>query len=507
MAVQRELTPADILAILRRRWLLAVSLGIIGALVGYGVSRMLPSRFKSQTLVLIEEPLVPRDLVKPMISSDISQRLASMQEQILSRSRLDPIIRQLGLYPSEVDKVPMEDLVARLQKAIEVTPVYPMAETSPQQLPGFRVTVTLDNARTAQAVCNAVTSMFIEENLKLRQQRSEDTTQFLGQQLADAKQKLDDQDTKLAAFKSRFIGSQPDDEQTNLNLLMGLSSQLDATTESLSRAQQDKSFAESVLNQQIAAWQASQTGQNPDTLEQQLAALQNQLASLETRYTDDYPDVTKAKADIAALKKKIAESENAKRVTPEESARTTAEPPQIQQSRAQIHQYEQTIKEKTAQQQQLQNQIHVYQARVQSSPAIEQEYKGLTRDYQTASDFYNDLLKKQDESVMAAELERRQQGEQFRVMDAANLPDRPSFPNRPLFALGGFGAGLALSVAIGFLLEMKDTSFRGERDVELVLHLPVLVMIPEIHPLEGSPATNPKKLPSNGMPVETGLRA
>ena len=129
--------------------------------------------------------------------------------------------------------MPMEDLVEQLQKAIEVTPVQPMAETKADNLPGFFVNVTLDNARTAQQVCTAVTSMFIEENLKLRQEHSEDTTQFLSQQLADAKANLDAQDGKLAAFKSRYLGSLPDNEQTNLNLLTGLTSQLDAATQAL----------------------------------------------------------------------------------------------------------------------------------------------------------------------------------------------------------------------------------------------------------------------------------
>ena len=132
--------------------------------------------------------------VKPVDTTDVNERLASMQQEILSRTRLEPIIRQYGLYASEINNISMEDLVEHLQKAIEVTPVQPMAETRTSNLPGFFVNVTLDNARTAQQICTAVTSMFIEENLKLRQEHSEDTTQFLSQQLTDAKANLDAQD-------------------------------------------------------------------------------------------------------------------------------------------------------------------------------------------------------------------------------------------------------------------------------------------------------------------------
>lgn len=496
---ERELTPQDYIAILHRRWGLIVVLTIIGPVLAYGVSRFLPNRYKSQTLVLVEQPTVPSDFVKPVDTSDINQRLASMQQQILSRTRLEPIIRQFGLYSNDINRKPMEDLVARLQKAIEVTPILPMAETRARDLPGFYVNVTMDNPRTAQEVCTAVTSMFIEQNLHLRQQHSEDTTQFLAQQLAEAKAKLDEQDAKLAVFKSRYLGSLPDEEKTNLNLLMGLTSQLDAATQALARAQQDKSFAESMLTQQIGAWQASQTGHNPETLEQQLGVLQTQLASLQARYTDDYPDVIKTKNDIIALKKKFAESEAQKKgANPESSPRSTMEPLQITQLRAQIHTLDQVIAEKTREQDQIKQQIKVFQERVQSSPAIEQQYKELTRDYQTALDFYNDLLKKRDQSAMAADLERRQEGEQFRVLDPANLPDKPSFPNRPLFALGGLGGGLALGLGLSFLLEMRDTSLRTERDVEFTLRLHVLAMIPAIE----LPAEKKPKQPAD--PILTG---
>ena len=505
---QRELTPADYLAMLRRRWVLIGVLTLVGGPLAYGVSRFLPNRYKSTTLVLVQQPSVPSEIVRPVDTTDIGQRLASMQQQILSRTRLEPIIRQFGLYAADLNHVSMEELVGRLQKAIEVTPILPMAATRALNLPGFYVAVTLDNPRAAQGVCTAVTSMFIEDNLRLRQQHSEDTTQFLVQQLTDAKAKLDEQDARLAAFKTRYIGSLPDEEKTNLNLLMGLTSQLDAATQALARAQQDKTFAESMLTQQIGAWQAAQSGRSPETLDQQLAALQIQLTGLQSRYTDDYPDVIKAKNDIAALKRKIAENEEQKKLAvPDKTPKSTVEPPQVAQLRAQIHNYDQVIVEKTREQDQIKQQIKVYQDRVQSSPIIEQQFKELTRDHQTALDFYNELLKKRDQSAMATDLEHHQEGEQFRVLDPANLPDRPTFPNRPLFAFGGFGGGLGLGLAIAFLLEMKDSSMRTERDVEFTLHLPVLAMVPAIEPLAEKKSDAPPEPEHAAAGVGVGGRA
>ncbi|HXN72319.1 MAG TPA: GNVR domain-containing protein [Candidatus Acidoferrales bacterium] len=503
---QRELTQADYIAILKRRWVLITVLAVIGAPLAYGVARVLPNRYKSQTLVLIEPPTVPTDFVKPVITTEINARLASMQEEILSRTRLEPIIHQYGLYSGDVNRVPPDALVARLQRDIEITPIQPMAETRAQELPGFHIIVTLDNPRTAQEVCSAVTHMFIEESIRLRQQRSEDTTQFLAQQLVDAKAKLDEQDSKLAAFKSRYIGSLPDEEQGNLNLLMGLTSQLDAATQALARAQQDKSFAESMLTQQVGAWQASQSGTSPQTMDAQLTLLQTQLANLQARYTDDYPDVVKTKSAIAALQKKIADSDTPK-ASDGKPGKTASEPAQIAQLRAEVHTTDQVIAEKTREQAKIQQAIKVYQDRVQSSPAVEQQYKELTRDYQTALDFYNELLKKRDQSAMATDLERQQEGEQFKILDPANLPDQPSFPNRPAFALGGLAGGLALGVGLAFVLESRDTSFRTERDVEFALKLPVLAMVPSIEQMLIPKTKQPVIQKSGDAAVEVGARA
>ena len=482
---ERELTAEDYIGMLRRRWPLILILAVVGAPLAYGVSRFLPNRYKSRTQVMVEEPTVSTDYVRPVRNAFTSERLLALKQKILSRAGLEPILHRFGLYPDKINQVPIEILVDQLRTAIDVTPIRENSESS--NVSGFFINVTMDNARTAQDVCAAVTSLFIEENLRRRQEQSQDTTQFLGQQVADAKVKLDEQDAKLAEFKRRHIGSLPDGVQTSLELLTGLTSQLDATTQALSRAQQDKSLAETMLTREIAARRASQTGQNPETFEEQLAALQTKLASLQARYTDDYPDVIKTKTEIEAIKKKVMESEGQNKVAaPDRGEKTPHEPLQFIQMRAQIRTYDQTIAQKTKQQEQIQEQIKAYEARIQSSPGIEQEYKELTRDHETALAFYNQLLMKRSQSVMSTDLERRQEGEQFRVTDPATLPYTPSFPNRPLFALGGFGGGLALGVGLAFFLEMRDTSLRTERDVELYLRLPVLATIPSIEFLSGS---------------------
>jgi polysaccharide chain length determinant protein (PEP-CTERM system associated) len=471
---QREWTSEDYIMMVRRRWPIMLVLAVVGGLAAYGVSRLLPNRYTSQAVVLVQQPTVPTDFVRSVVTAGVAERLTTMQQQILSRTRLEPIIKQLGLFSEDAGKESTTALVARLQKAITVTPMRPPGEEA--LLSGFSVAVTLETPQSAQLVCSTITSMFIEENLKSREQHSVDTTQFLSEQMVEAKAKLDEQDAKLAAFKGRYLGFLPEEVQTNLNLLAGLNSELDAATQALSRAEQDKSMTESMLTQQIAAWRASQSGRNPDTYQDQLAVLQVELATLQTKYTDDHPDVIKVKTEIAAVKKKIVESDADKGLTDQPGS----EPAQFRPLRQQIVAFDQTIAAKTAQQARIQEEIKKYQERVQLSPSIEQQYKALTRDYQTALDAYNDLGRKRTQSTMATDLERDQEAEQFRIMDAANLPGAPSFPNRPLFGVGGFGAGLFLGMGIAFLLELRDTTLRTEIDVERALELPVLAMVPAI---------------------------
>jgi protein tyrosine kinase modulator len=490
MAIRRELTFDDYLAILQRQRLLIIIPVILCAAAGYLLCLVLPPKYTSHTVVLVQQPTIPDNYVKPVVTEeDRNQRLASMQEQILSRTRLQHLVEQFGLYKKESKHVPMEELVERLKKSITVTPLNPMPGTRSLELPGFNVDVTLGEARLAQQVCTEITSMFMEQNLRLRQHRAEDTTQFLAKQLGEAKAKLDEQDAKLAAFQTRYIGELPEDEKTNLTMLEGMTPQLEAATQGLNQAQQEKAFVESLLSQQLAALKSSQDGQNPQTLDQQLSNLQNQLVQLQGHYTEEYPDVVKLKNEIAELQKKIqnasAQDQDQGQSSGYKAKVPMMEPPQIQQLRAQLHQTELSINQKKHEQEKLQQQIRTLQSRIQLSPVIQQQFKALTRDFQTALNFYNDLLKKQNESQMATELERREQGEQFSVLDPPSLPERPSFPNRPLFSLGGLCVGLVLGLGLVQLSESRDKSMRTKRDVETHLKVSTLALIPSIESTTG----------------------
>jgi protein tyrosine kinase modulator len=474
MIGHRQLTMEDYAAIFRRHRRTLILLAILGPALGYLLCLVLPKEYTSQTVVLVKQPVVPTSYVTDISSGDVKQQLTTLQEQILSRSRLESMIDKLGLFPKErAQQASMEGLVDRLRKKIVVTPVKPMAESNSTQLPGFIIKVTDRNPALAQKLCNEVAAVFMQENQRVKHDEASGTTEFLTKKLEDAKAKLDDQDSKLAAFKSRYAGALPDEQQANLSLLAGLNTQLDAATQALNRAQQDKSFTESMLAQQTG----SQSADNPSA-EKQLEEMQGQLSSFLTKYTEDHPDVIRLRQSIADLKQKMASSQG---TTSASSASTAGVgTPEVQQLRAQVHQYDSIIKEKTAQQRDVQRQIALYQSRVQVSPNVEEQYKLLTRDHESAQNFYNDLAKKRSESSMMGDMNHQAETAEFRILDAANLPEGPSFPNPMYFTLGGLAVGLALGIGMMALSEVRDKTLRTEEDVEFFLQLPTLANIPSV---------------------------
>ena len=472
MIGHRQLTMEDYLAILRRHKRTLLALLVLGPIVGYLIAMALPKEYTSQTTILVQRPAVPIEYVTDINTGDIKQQLTSLQEQILSRSRLETIIQKFGLYANERNQVSMETLVDRLRKKITVTPVKPMADSNSTQLPGFILKVSNRDPAMAQKLCAEVASMFMSENQRVKHEQAQGTTTFLTKELEDAKAKLDDRDAKLAAFKGRYIGELPDDQQANMSVLAGLNTQLDAATQALGRAQQDKSFAESMLAQQSM----NQSTDNPSMVKQ-LAELQNELAAMRAKYTEDHPDVIRLKQNISDLKEKIAAT-GSQDAAPAKAA--VIETPETQQLRAQVHQYDATVKEKTAEQREIQRKINLYQSRMQVSPNVEEQYKLLTRDYQSAADFYNALLKKRGESAMVSNMNHEKESAEFRILDAANLPDGPSFPNPLFFTLGGLGAGLILGLGLMVIREGRDKTLRNEEDVEFFLQLPTLANIPSV---------------------------
>jgi uncharacterized protein involved in exopolysaccharide biosynthesis len=487
MTENRELTMDDYLAMLRRRIKVILIPMLLAPLAGFLVSYFFAARYTSQSLVLVEAPKIPDTVVQQVFTEDLTQHITTIAQRVLSQSELRPMVERLGLAKGGQN---LDDVVSDIQLNMTIEPVPDISQfgagtrKKPGQgsspVPGFYVNYTAPTAREAQGVCTELTSMLLREDLKSREDATQGTTAFLTSQVEEAKEVIDDLDKKLAAFKNQHMGQLPGDEDNNLKILMGLNSQLDANTQTLNRATQDKSYTESMLAQQLAAWKTSESASNPQTLQQQLSQLQAQLIDLQARYTDDHPDVIKTKADITQVKKKLVEINDASAKGSDSADRTESgsEPPETRQLRLEVHQYQDLIAQATRDQKKLQDEIGVYQSRVASSPAIEEAYKELARDYDNAQKVYQDDLAKQSTSKMASQAASQAQGERMVPLNPANLPEDPSFPNRLLFAGGGLGAGLALGLGLALWLELRDKSIRTQADAEAALDLPVLVAVP-----------------------------
>ena len=478
MLGHRELTIEDYVDILKRRaWMIAISATVLFA-IGVALTYVIPPKYQSQTLVLIEQQKVPEDYVKPVVEQDLNSHLASMKEQILSRSRIVPIINRFGLFDD--GKADLDDRIAMTQNAIGIKPIPPGQSGG---MPGFFVTFTAKDPHLAQQVCGEITSLFVSENTSARQETAEGTNAFLKQQLDESKKNLDDQDAKLAAFEQKYLGRLPEQEQSNSNTLQSLTSQLDAVTQSISRQQQDVTFLQAMVAQQTHDLQNAEPAAAVAQVDQrraQLKVLQQQRQELEAQYTPDHPDVVEITRKINTLQAQIANSDGDSATAQPAPAVTRPDTPQLQQLKAQLRAALQAEADEKQEQDGITERVRNYESRIESSPQIEEEYKQITRDHETALDFYNSLLKKMNESSMATALEQRQQGEQFRIMDAPNLPEDPISPNRRLYSGGGLVGGLFLGLVIAGLLEYRDTSLRSERDVWAFTKLSTLAVISHI---------------------------
>lgn len=480
MLGHRELTMRDYAGILKRRIWLILASAILFLGIGLGVSYNLPPQYMSQTLVLIEQQKVPENYVKPVINEDLNGRLASMREQILSRSRIEPIITRFDLFGG--NKHTMDDRVDMTRKAIGINPI--PYNASSRGMPGFFITFKAQDARTAQQVCGEITSLFVSENLNAREQSALGTTDFLKQQLEDSKRNLDGQDARMAVFETKYLGRLPSQGPANSNTLQALTAQLDVATQTISRLQQNETFTETLIAQQPPGSTSIDpvTGTSESALQAQLKDAIKQEQDMETLYTPDHPDILAMKRRIAHLRAEIARETSA----PAKAGTTvnSSDSPQLLQLKTQLRAIKMSIASAKQDQARIEAKVRTYESKIESSPMVEEEYKQITRDHETALQFYNSLLAKMNESSMATALEHRQQGEQFRVMDAPNLPEEPYFPNRRMFAGGGLAFGLFLGLLVAALLEYRDTSVRNERDIWAFTKLPTLAVISYINDLD-----------------------
>ena len=476
------------LGMVRRRHMQFLVPLLFGWLLIWGVSWVLPSRYRSSTLILVEQPTMPKDYVTPNVNDDLQDRLRSITQQILSRTRLLHISDQLNLYADSHGHLTPDDKVERMRKDIEIE----LVRDGEGRVSAFNVSYSSRDPRVAQQVTSELTNLFISENLEVRQQQSEDTTKFLESQLETARKTLSDQEEKIREFKGQHVGELPAQVGSNLQILSGLQSQLQTEEDALNTAKQQRVYLETLVNQ-YRSLQGSPKTEGGATvglpaLDEELDKLRAQLADLSSHYTDRHPDVRKVKEQIAKTEKMRdqmiaslkAKGAGAQADPNAETAdiRDASSPMmqlqgQVQANRVEISNREHGVAE-------LKTKVTDYQARLNQEPVREQQLSDLTRGYDQSKANYDELLKKKNESAMATSMELLQQGERFRIIDPPSLPLRPDFPNRLKFCAIGLGIGLAFGVVVAGAFEMMDDRIYDEKDLQKLLPVAVISEIPAL---------------------------
>jgi polysaccharide chain length determinant protein (PEP-CTERM system associated) len=481
------------LGIVRRRHLFFLIPLFIGWAAVWAASWVLPPRYQSSTLILVEQPTMPKDYVTPNINDDLQERMQSITQQILSRTNLLHIIDQSDLYSGPHAQPSADDKVAGMRKDIDIE----LVRDARNQITAFNVSYTSRDPRLAQRVTGELTNLFINENLEVRQQQSQDTTEFLETQLEAARKDLSDQEDRIRQFKGQHIGEMPGQLASNLQILQGLQTQLQTEEDALNAARQQHVYLQTLADQyralQVQPKGSDGTAVGLPALDQQLEKLRGQLADLGSRYTDNHPDVRKLKEEIArteklrdqllaSLKKQSADStadgtDSSGSVGPgTDSTQASLLAPiqsQLRSNQLEIANRENSIAA-------LKTKVEDYQGRLNQEPIREQQLADLTRGYDQSKTNYDDLLKKKNESKMATSMELLQQGERFRVVDPPSLPQRPEFPNRLKFCGIGLGVGLALGVVVAGAFEVFDGRLHNAKEIRKLLPAEVIGEIPAI---------------------------
>ncbi len=460
--------------VLQRRWWIAIPTFFVwlGACV---FAWWLPASYRSETQILVQPQQVPEQFVTPNIVPDMQQRLQTMTQQILSRTRLQTIISNLQLYPKLRGREVSDELLDRMRRDIKIDAV-----TNPEhrgQLTSFKISYSAPDPVLAQKVTTELSQLFIQENIRARTELAENTTAFLESELTEARAKLEQQENKIRDFKSSNLGELPGQTQSNLQILVGLQSNMQETNAALNRAEQQKLYLTSMLTQyqSASADPASNTPASP--LEQELSSMKSELASLKARYTDSHPDVQRLKQRIAETEKMLgAGGKGAGQAASKAFSR--GEPSNVAQLTSQLRATELEISSRKKDIDQLRRRIDEYQARLNKTPVTEQQLADLSRDYEQSRADYEALLKKKNQSELATNLEKQQQGQQFRILDPPSLPEKPDSPDRFRYSIMGLGAGLCLGAGLAFGFEFLRPLVRSRKHLDQKLQSAVLVEIP-----------------------------
>ena len=481
------LTPQDYWDIaVRRKWLVLGSL-VVALSVSWTLCLVLPKSYRSSTLILVENQKIPERYVQGMVEGSVQERLSLIQQQVMSRTLLSGVIEEFKLYPEEVRQQPLEAVIETMRKQIKVD----IKGGGQARVEAFLISFAHEDPMIARNVTTKLASQFIEENLKIREQFVEGAADFLDHELAMAKTELERQEQQISEFKQKYMGQLPGQLEANLRALDRLQSESVTGQELLNTLHERLALLEKAISQYkttgmtVPGLADGSEQRTSDTLLTRLKELERPLGALSAEYKDSYPDVIHMKQEIEQVKAQLAErqeltqEDKAKAVGAEStSARRGLDPylDGLVKQRDEIGLEIRTLKERHRR---IMAQMKEYENRVETAPAREQELTLLVRDYDNTQKNYQSLLDKRLNARVAENLEKRQKGEQFRVLDPANLPGTPEKPDRLRIMLVGLMLGCGVGYGGALAFEFLNPSFRRPEDAEEALGCPVLAAIPD----------------------------
>ncbi|HXI40415.1 MAG TPA: GNVR domain-containing protein [Bryobacteraceae bacterium] len=482
--------------IMHRKWL-ALGVWLLVTVGTFVVSWRLPDTYTSETVILVDPQKVPEAYVKATVTGDIRNRLGTLSQQILSATRLQKIIDTLNLYPEERKRgMAREDIITLMRSDIFVRVVSEFG--SNQDLQAFRITYSGREPRLVAQVTNQLANLFIEENLKARQDQAQGTTDFLENRLQEARKKLEEQETRVKDFRLKHVGEMPEQQTADLQLLGQVQSQLQLESDAVARAEQQKSYIQSMMAQATPVVDLDDGGQTSSaaavtkapSAPKPLVVAKAKLAELLSHYGEQHPDVKRLQRQIEDEEAREAKQRQEAPAPADDAQPARAESPKRPVTppvrhfnpvlQSELSALDAEIVKRKAEQQRLTSLVATYRSKLDAIPVREQEFAALQRDYEISKKDYDSLQEKHLLAQTATQLEFRQKGEKFEIIDPAQPAERPARPNRLLINLAGTFGGLVLGLMLATAKEFFAASITVPQDIAAVCSLAVLGVIPVI---------------------------
>jgi polysaccharide chain length determinant protein (PEP-CTERM system associated) len=465
----------DLKRILQRRSQLVLAVFAAGVLLATFIAAILPNEYESRAMLLIEPQTISQKLVESNLTeTELNSRLHLISMQILSRGRLSRVIDEFDVYPELEDEMTREEIIERMRSHISVTPVMSELEarvgirSAEMEINTFQLGYRHRNRDIAAAVANRLANDFVEEHIKERAEMSGDTSEFIEAELQRLSARIADLEQKISTVKSLNIGRLPEDLSMNQNQHDRLVQNIRDTQRELAIAQSDEAF----YRQQVLVGGAEfLKWQNDDTPEKRLEQMRLLLNEAQARgLTEKHPDVIRFRQEIAQLESTIKDS------------RAEDRPLSMAQENARAEEQRAGLRAASARTEleRLQAQLKDVEARMAETPKVAEQLAAYEREYQHLFDSYQQYSNKRLEAGVAADMERRQKGEKFRVLEAAIPMPQAASPNRPVILVIGAVLGLLAGAGLGLLAEITDLSFHDARSLQSRLGIPVLAAVPPV---------------------------